>query len=154
MFVHRARVLLAVVLVGVVLVGVWVALVSACGGSSPAPFAAPSAGSTSSPSGGTDVSDVSPEGRWWRAVEEQTDECMADAGFPEYGLVPPWARDPGARSAEEWLESVEGERRDAARAALLGAADPARVPAPTPTLTPTWRETGCAGRAIHEVGAD
>jgi len=142
-FVRRSRVPLAVVLVGAAAV-----LATGCAGPPPVPASVASSATPSSAASfdGTDLTGLSPDDRWWWAVEVQTRECMAGNGYPEYRLTPPWSREPGARSADEWLAALPIEKRDAAHDALLGAADSAP--------DPTWRDTGCAGRAIHDAGAD
>ncbi|TAJ48656.1 MAG: hypothetical protein EPO52_11135 [Herbiconiux sp.] len=130
-FVRRSRVLLAVILVGAAAVPL-----SGCAVAAPAqPHAPPS-----------DAAELTPDERWWWAVEVLTHACMTEQGFPNYALTPPWEPGVGPRSADEWIDSVTIERRESAHDALLGT--------PGSIATPSWRATGCYGRALHDVGVD
>ncbi len=147
MFVHRHRVPLAAVLVVA-------AAVPAAGCSGPPPPATLSpategsgiGGGGEGSAGGGGSAELDADDRWWWAIESLTRTCMADAGFPDYAVMPAWSPDAGPRSGHEWLESVPAARRDVAREALFGTA--------ATSTAPTWQDTGCHGRAIHDAGAD
>lgn len=132
MFVHRLRIPLVVTLVVAA-----AAPSTGCAVTPRPPVASPD---------GADVPELSPDDRWWWAVEELTRECMAGHGFPDYAVTPPWAHGSGPRTADEWVDSVSIERRDSARDALLGTAGS--------VASPSWLATGCYGRALHDVGVD
>jgi hypothetical protein len=80
--------------------------------------------------------------RSWQA-ELITRECMAEAGFPDYGMPPSWLVDDAFISADPWENSLPLDRQEAARTALNG----------TDSLDDgyDWDQAGCWGRGVHDA---
>jgi hypothetical protein len=72
------------------------------------------------------------------------DDCMAEAGFPEYVDVNVY--DPDFVPSEPWNADLSPERAAAAAVALWGDTGSGADYA--------WQDAGCAGYATHMIGAD
>ena len=73
------------------------------------------------------------------------DDCMADAGFPEYRAVGPW--DPEwVVGTPDWDADFSDTKAAAAALALWGS--------PGAGADYRWEDAGCGGYATHMIGAD
>jgi hypothetical protein len=79
------------------------------------------------------------------ALDEFTDACMADAGFPEYEAIATWDPD-HVVDAESWDADLSPARAAAASVAMWGSADMG--------ADYRWQDAGCAGYGTHMIGAD
>lgn len=95
------------------------------------------------------------ERRAWWAVELATRHCMSAAGVEGYGLTPTWSDGDGPRTAEAWLAGRDPARRGHDAEVLLGRRGfDGRADTSGLHDDELWKATGCAGRALHEVGTD
>jgi len=78
--------------------------------------------------------------REWRA-ELITRQCMADAGFPSYGMPPTWLDRGRTMREDPWTTTLSAADQERAERALNGeSTDPY-----------DWEQAGCWGRGVHEA---
>lgn len=80
--------------------------------------------------------------REWRA-ELITRQCMADAGFPSYGMPPVWLDQGRTMREDPWLTTLPVADRERAGTALNG----------EQTDPYDWQKAGCWGRGVHDSDA-
>jgi hypothetical protein len=77
-------------------------------------------------------------------MDQFIDECMADAGFPEFIVVNVW--DPDYVPTEPWDAGLSADRAAAAVLAQWGN--------PAGGADYRWEDAGCQGYGTHQIGAD
>lgn len=80
----------------------------------------------------------------WLAMQGFVDQCMLDAGFPEYTYAAYWQVGPGEHV--DWMTFIAEDRQADAFLAEYGNTGAG--------ADYHWEDAGCAGYGTHMIGAD